>query len=151
MSKIIIGIDPDVEKSGVCMLDTTGRIMSLESLPLSGILDLIEWNKEAVYAIEDVLKSKATYTRGIKNEAAKLKKAQNVGMVKGAARLIIECIEKRTGNKVILAPQGVGKQVKQNADLFKELTGYQKQTNEDKRDAWAVAMWAHKYLERLSK
>ena len=82
---------------------------------------------------------------------AKTAKAQSVGMVKASATLITEIITEMTGRAPILAPCGLGKQVKQNADLFKALTGYQKQTNEDKRDAWAIAYWVFKNSSRLVK
>lgn len=145
---LIVGIDPDMKKSGVCSLDLTGRIMTLDSLTIFELMEFIEWNKDAVYAIEDVTKNKAIYGRGMK-DYAKTAKAQSVGMVKASATLITEIITEMTGRAPILAPCGLGKQVKQNADLFKEITGYQRQTNEDKRDAWAIANWVFKHKERL--
>jgi hypothetical protein len=72
-------------------------------------------------------------------------------MVKAAATLIAELIEYETGRKVILAPTGLGKQFKNDAKLFKEVTGYQGSTNEDKRDAYAIAHWVFKNRERLVK
>jgi len=147
---MIVGIDPDMRKSGVCMLDSTGRIMTLDSLTIVDLMAFIEWNKDAVYAIEDVTKNKAIYGRCMK-DYAKTAKAQSVGMVKAAATLITEIVEEMTERKIILAPVGLGKQVKNNAELFKEITGYKKQTNEDKRDAWAIAYWVFKNSERLVK
>lgn len=145
---LIVGIDPDMKKSGVCSLDSTGRIMTLDSLTIVDLMAFIEWNKDAVYAIEDVTKNKAIYGRGMK-DYARTAKAQSVGMVKASATLIGEVITEMTGRAPILAPCGLGKQVKHNADMFKALTGYEKQTNEDKRDAWAIAYWVFKNKERL--
>jgi hypothetical protein len=72
-------------------------------------------------------------------------------MVKGAATLIEDLITGITGNSPILAPVGLGKQFKNDAKLFKELTGYQGSTNEDKRDAYAIARWVWVNRERLVK
>jgi len=108
--------------------------------------------KDTVYAIEDVNKVKAIYQRNIRaKNAVGLKIAQSVGMVKATATLIIEIIEDMTGRPVILAPVGLGKQFKNDAVLFKQVTGYQRQTNEDKRDAYAIANWVFKNQERLVK
>lgn len=144
---IIIGIDPDLRKSGVCVLDSTGEIMILESQNINELIQLIDWNLDAVYAVEDVNKNKATFSRGRQSQAQISKIAQNVGMVKGAATLIVDIIEHKTGKKVLLAPLGLGKQVKNNAAMFRCLSGYQGQTNEDKRDAWAIAKWAENQIK----
>ena len=149
---MIIGIDPDLKKSGVCMLDSMGQIMILESMNINELIKFIEWNKDALYAIEDVNKIKAIYQRNIRaKNALGLKIAQSVGMCKASATIIGEIIHGMTGRHAILAPVGLGKQVKNDAVLFKEITGYKKTTNEDKRDAWAIAMWAFKNKERLTK
>ena len=148
---MIIAIDPDLRKSGVCTLNALGQIAALDSLTIVQLLQLVDdMPKDTLYAIEDVNKIKAIYQRNMKgNNAVGLKIAQSVGMVKATATLIAELIKAKTGRDVILAPVGLGKQVKQNADLFKELTGYKHQTNEDKRDAWAIANWVFKHKERL--
>lgn len=145
---IIIGIDPDLHKSGWCVLND-GKIFELESLDFFEILTRLEYYKKlypnATYAIEDVNKNKAVYNRKTSKQAM-LKIAQNVGQVKAACTLLAKAIEKYTGIPPVLVPPGIGKQVKNNAKLFNELTGYTKQTNEDKRDAWAIA----KYVNSIS-
>ena len=106
----------------------------------------------ATFALEDVNKVKTIYARNRRDNAAVgLKIAQSVGMVKGAATLIEDLITGITGNSPILAPVGLGKQFKNDAKLFKELTGYQGSTNEDKRDAYAIARWVWVNRERLVK
>lgn len=142
---IIVGIDPDLKKSGVCVL-VNGEISRLESLTLFELMDevviLNACSNDVIYAIEDVNKNKAVYSRKTSKQAM-LKIAQNVGQVKAACTLIQEMIKRITGNDCLLVPPGVGRQVKNNPELFAKLTGYEKRTNEDKRDSWAIA----KYIE----
>ena len=147
---MIIGIDPDMRKSGVCILDSMGQITLIESMDINELIRVIDYNKDAVFAIEDVTKIKGMYAKHKRaNTAVGLKIAQSVGMVKASATIIQDLIVVRTGKRPILAPVGLGKQVKNDAVLFKELTGYNKPTNEDKRDAWAIANWVFKHKERL--
>ena len=150
---MILAIDPDLRKSGVCILDAMGRISSLDSLTIVQLLQLVDdLPSETIYAIEDVNKVKAIYQRNQReNVNIGLKIAQSVGMVKAAGTLIAELIESKTGKPVILAPTGLGKQFKNDSALFKEITGYSRQTNEDKRDAYAIANWVFKNKERLVK
>ena len=147
---MIIAIDPDLKKSGVCVLNNGGEIVVLESMTIYYLLSLINKNQEAIFALEDVNKVKTIYARNRRDNAAVgLKIAQSVGMVKGAATLIEDLITGITGNSPILAPVGLGKQFKNDAKLFKELTGYKGTTNEDKRDAYAIARWVWVNRERL--
>ena len=148
---MILSIDPDLRKSGVCILDAMGRISSLDSLTIVQLLQLVDdLPSDTIYAIEDVTKNKKVYGRNLK-EYEKVAKAQSVGMVKAAGTLIAELIESKTGKPIILAPTGLGKQFKNDSALFKEITGYSRQTNEDKRDAYAIANWVFKNRERLAK
>jgi Holliday junction resolvasome RuvABC endonuclease subunit len=147
---MIIAIDPDLKKSGVCILNDDGEINFLLSMSICELLRIITVYEDATFALEDVNKVKTIYARNRRDNAAVgLKIAQSVGMVKGAATLIEDLITGITGNSPILAPVGLGKQFKNDAKLFKELTGYQGSTNEDKRDAYAIARWVWVNRERL--
>jgi Holliday junction resolvasome RuvABC endonuclease subunit len=149
---VIIAIDPDLKKSGVCILNDDGEINFLLSMSICELLRIITVYEDATFALEDVNKVKTIYARNRRDNAAVgLKIAQSVGMVKGAATLIEDLITGITGNSPILAPVGLGKQFKNDAKLFKELTGYQGSTNEDKRDAYAIARWVWVNRERLVK
>lgn len=146
----IIGIDPDIDKPGVCELDESGAIVSLESIPISILLSKLasgEIDKDCIIAIEDLSKKKATYfKRGVANHRANTRVSNSIGMVQGAQR-VIRSLAVQCGYTVVDVPDGVGKQVKKNAKLFKQLSGYDGRTNEDKRDAWAIAVWAQNILK----
>lgn len=148
---MIVGIDPDLKKSGVCTMNMLGEICALDSLDIVDLVNLVKDSPiDTIYAIEDVNKIKGMYSRNIKGgQAAQLKVAQDVGMVKATAQIITQLIQAHTHKPIILTPVGLGKQLKNNADLFRQVTGYQRPTNEDKRDAWAIANWTFKNLERL--
>jgi len=138
----IIAIDPDMRKSGVAIIDEDGGIVELESMGIVQLSELAEQMKGSTFVIEDVNANGAVYRHNRKgNASVQARIAQNIGMVKAAGTMIIEIIESATGRPPILAPAGLGKQVKRNAKLFREMTGWQGSTNEDTRDAAAIGMW----------
>lgn len=144
---MIIGIDPDLQKSGVCALNDDGSIALLESMTITSLFHSIaEYCQDdlSTYAIEDVNKIGAMYNNHKnKNPRIAANIAQKVGMVKGAATIIASFIEDTTGEPPIMAPVGLGKQVKKDAKLFNQLSGWEGKSNEDMRDAWAIAKWVH--------
>ena len=142
---MITAIDPDLRKSGVCTLDENGEIIILKSMTMPELISHINNNLESTYVVEDVNRIKAMYSRGKYTSNTTI--AQSVGKVKAAATILIELITHYTGKPPKLAPVGLGKQVKKNAVLFKEITGYKGKTNEDCRDAYMIARWAYKELK----
>ena len=140
----IIGIDPDMRKCGVCIIDN-GLINALGSDPVSAlIVEIPELVSDGfAFAIEDVNQIKTIYAKNRRsNVAVQTRIAQNVGMVKATGTILADYIEHH-GGKVILVPPGIGKQTKKNAKLFAELTGYTGSTNEDTRDAYWIAKYAY--------
>lgn len=143
----IIGIDPDMRKCGVCILDGESiiDISSWETCCLIG--EVGGFSHDYIFAIENVNAIKTIYAKNRKGgQAVQSRIAQNVGMVKAAATIIQDYIEHH-GGKVILVPPGVGKQTKNNAKLFAELTGYTGRTNEDTRDAYWIAKYAYNQVK----
>jgi hypothetical protein len=148
----IIGIDPDMRKCGVCVYHggEIELLMSMDTpLLLDAVKDCIE--KGEIFALENVNAIKTIYTKNRKGgQAVQSRIAQNVGMVKAAAIIIQDYIEHH-GGKVILVPPGIGKQTKNNAKLFAELTGYTGRTNEDTRDAYWIAKYACNQVKNGAK
>jgi len=136
---MITAIDPDLRKSGVCTLNSGGGIIFLRSLSIIDLIEYADENQTDTFVIEDVNKIKAMYNRGAKTSNTTI--AQNVGMCKGAGTIITDIVTHYAINPPILAPVGLGKTVKNNTKLFKELSGWTKSSNEDMRDAWAIARW----------
>lgn len=143
----IIGIDPDMRKCGVCILDGESiiEISSWETCCLIG--EVGGFSDDYIFALENVNAIKTIYAKNRKGgQAVQSRIAQNVGMVKAAATIIQDYIEHH-GGKVILVPPGIGKQTKNNAKLFAELTGYTGRTNEDTRDAYWIAKYAYNQVK----
>jgi len=143
---MITAIDPDLRKSGVCTLDENGEIRRIKSMSIIELIDYVDFYDCHTYVIEDVNKIKAMYNRGAKTNNTTI--AQNVGMCKGAGTIITDIVTHYAERPPILAPVGLGKTVKNNTKLFKELSGWTKSSNEDMRDAWAIARW---YFMQRSK
>lgn len=153
---MIVGIDPDLHKSGVCVLNDDGSIAVLESMTIANLFNYVTFYRcnGFTYAIEDVNKIGAMYnSHKNKNPRIAANIAQKVGMVKGAATIIASFIEYTIGGSPIMAPVGLGKQVKKDAALFNQLSGWTGKSNEDMRDAWAIAKWVqlNKKGEQLNK
>ena len=146
----LIAIDPDIHKPGICAMHEDGEFM-IESPKLCDFLLGIEqyYYDGYDFAIEDVLKNKPVFNRGKMTFGAKQKIAQNVGMVKAAQIIIVSMIE-NLGASVILVPPGIGKQVKRDAELFNRLSGWTGRSNEDTRDAWAIAKYVMTITGRSS-
>ena len=146
----VIGIDPDMRKPGVVRFDDDGfDIDFFKSYNTASLIEDVPTlaNQGYAFAIEDVNAIKTIYTKNRKGgQAVQSRIAQNVGMVKAAATIIQDYIE-FNGGKVILVPAGIGKQTKNNAKLFAELTGYTGKTNEDTRDAYWIAKYAYNKLK----
>lgn len=140
---IVIGIDPDMRKSGVAYIAKDGSIIDMESLGVADIIAMARaFGDRAIFAIEDVNKHGTIYKHNRKGGAAVQSRiAQNVGMVKAAGSMIAELIGDATGRPPIMAPLGIGKQVKRSAKLFNQYTGWQGKSNEDTRDAACIGRW----------
>jgi len=137
----VIGIDPDIRKSGVSVV----RRCKIESLHMLTMLDLIAFieahKHQAVFLLEDVTANKPTFDRGFQPMRVKLAIAQKVGMVKGAAMVIEELLGQLRCCHLMVKPlQGRWKKAKDDAELFNQLTGWQGRSNQDTRDASIIAL-----------
>lgn len=143
----VLGIDPDMRKPGICSMGDWGFDFASWSLcELMYHIRLLA-NEGDYFAIEDVNQIKTLYAKNRRsNVAVQTKIAQKVGMVKAAGTILIDYIEHH-GGKVILVPPGIGRQTKNDAKLFAELTGYTGRTNEDTRDAYWIAKYAYEKLK----
>jgi len=138
----VIGIDPDLIKSGVALLDGL-TVVELRSLNLPDLLRYVVplALSGATVKMEDPRVMKPTFARAKVSAAGMRRIAQNVGQVKAAAELI-ELSLRDAGVRVILCRPLVGyaKLTKRNAELFNKITGWNGKSNEDTRDAAMIAM-----------
>lgn len=138
-----IGIDPDLVKSGVALVDG-GKILELHALSFYELTQLIEQYPDAHYVVENVEYDKTTYIRPGLSRAAMCKVAQNVGQVKGTHKHIYDWLTEKGCKVTRVQPlRGPVKQkAKTSADYFNRLTGWTGRSNEDKRDAALIALAA---------
>lgn len=143
---IHIGIDPDLQKSGVAIMEN-GEYKEIVSLAFPELLELIFESKNdtgVLFVVEDVNRHKPTFfKKSVKGQASLNKVSQNIGMVKGVGKKIIEMLEYNKVPFELCAPlKGTLKKCKEDVKLFNRLTGWQGRTNADNRDA---AMMIFKY------
>ena len=141
MSSMVIGIDPDLVKSGVATV-IDGKLATLDSMEFFKLTEFILEHKHvAHFIVEDVECNGATYQRGKANQAVMKKIAQNVGQVKAIGRLLGVYLNGCDAQFTLIKPlRGEAKKAKTDARLFNKLTGWQGQSNEDKRDAAMLAL-----------
>ncbi len=145
-SPVYCGIDPDLKKSGVAIVKD-GQLRELISIPFHQLMMWIECHPEYIYALENVNINKSLYAKHSKKpESVKLRIAQNVGQCKAVATLIQEKFDQLELVYELVTPlKGRLKECKTNTKLFKQLTGWQRQSNPDNRDA---AMLLFRYMKK---
>ena len=143
---IVIGIDPDLVKSGVAEV-VNGEIVKLHALAFPQLIEFAKQqhknNKQIEFIVEEVEADKTTYLRAGTNVRQMNKIAQNVGQVKGVKRVLVECLQ-HEGIPVRLVKPLKGtykKKAKADAKFFNQLTGWTGSSNEDKRDAGLLALF----------
>ena len=143
-----VGIDPDLTASGVAVM-TNGVITSLHTMPFFELMDYIDLNRNAgvIYSLENVNINKPLFGKWSKEpHKVQLKIAQDIGKCKAAAILIQEKLEQVGAVYELVTPlKGIAKKCKTDAKLFNRLTGWEGQSNPDKRDA---AMLLFRYLHK---
>lgn len=141
--KRIIGIDPDLTKSGMALV-AGGKLLDMKALSFPELLNLAKYERlsGAIFVVEDVEHDKTTYHRANTNARQHARIAQNVGQVKGVARVLIECLESFGCNVVKIKPLTgpVKRKAKTDAEYFNKVMGWQGRTNSDMRDAALIAM-----------
>lgn len=136
---IIIGIDPDSEANGVAVY-RSGKLAQLYCLDTMQffhfVKNLIDTNHPDTIKvhIENVRGISAAFTARDKKktQAVKLKMAQHIGMCK-QSQIEIERVCKYLGVQVFHHP--VSSKWKNEKAQFEKVTGWKKQSNEDKRSA----------------
>lgn len=136
--QIIIGIDPDLEKSGVAV--RWADALSLKNLTFVELKDLLELEQPVIKKVvveAGWLNEKANYhNRPNQTKAAGERIAKNVGENHATGKLIVQLIESMGIPVQQLKPT----RSKLNAKDFNRITGWSKQSNQEQRDA-AMLVW----------
>lgn len=140
-----IGIDPDIVKSGIAVV-LNDVILRMDSVPFAEIANYVkaQGNPDEVVillenpeAIRPLFGKKLNLTRRARDKAC-----MDVGMCKGAARLIGEVLTHAGYTVVKVSPlKGIVKKAKDDKAFFNRLTKWESNSNQDKRDAALIALY----------
>ena len=142
-SQKIIGIDPDVDKSGVCIVNEMLQIERLTTMDLVDLFVLIEGMRD--YDIRVIVEAgwmnKTNFhVRAMDNAWKSAKIGSHVGANHEIGRQIIKFCEKVGIECHAITPRGH----KMNALDFKKRSGWTKRTNQEMRDAYKIILEAMK-------
>ena len=150
----ILGIDPDVSKSGFALLDCEAReFVQVEALPFPDMVDkfaelaaMKAGGKEVAVVMEDSDLSTNWHYNSRDSKAVCAAKGRSVGLCHATARHLKECAENFGLEVVMMKPLRKfwkgrdGKITHDEAAYF--MRGLPKQTNPESRDASLLA-WAY--------
>ena len=123
---IRIGIDPDVQASGIAVM-MDHRLSSLENLTFFDLMDYIDRMKEhfgsnVIYSVEHVEWTKKVWTRPKCKQNEMKEIARNVGLVHYAGRLIVEKLTLSDCKFELIKPlKGTIKKAKKDAKFFNRI------------------------------
>ena len=138
MTDLIIGIDPDLEKSGVAVL---GQSLELKNLTFAQTVELFRSHQDEIKKVvieAGWLNKKANFRYG-NSKAVSEQIARRVGLNHAAGILLAE-MAKECGLAVVLVKPT---RTKLKAEDFNRITGWQGRTNQEQRDA-GMLIWGMK-------
>jgi hypothetical protein len=143
-SQKIIGIDPDVDKSGVCIVNNMLQIELLTTMDLVDLFALIESMsdcRDIKVIVEAGWMNKTNFhVRGMDSVWKSAKIGSHVGANHEIGRQIIKFCEKVGIECHAIKPKGH----KMSALDFKRISGWTKRTNQEMRDAYKIILEAMK-------
>lgn len=139
MSEIIIGIDPDLEKSGVAIRSATH--LELKNLAFHEVITLFDTNRDLIkkVVIEAGWLNKKSNFRNIQSRLVAERTAKNVGENHATGKLLVEMAESKGIPVLTIKPT----RTKLDSENFNRVTGWQGRTNQEQRDA-CMLIWAMK-------
>lgn len=137
MGKLLIGIDPDVHKNGVCFKNDNDYL--LKNLTFFELYDFLKFYKEreekpTIYIEKGSLNKSNWHTKQNYSAAFNSKIGENTGRNFETANKIIEMCQYLKLDYLEIKPT----RKKINAIDFKKLTGLKMRTNQETRDAFML-------------
>ncbi len=135
LNKIFVGIDPDIDKSGFAIWNKTQKSLTLKAYPfweLVNQLYSLHKSHDLEVRIEAgwLIKKSNWHGKYKQSKSTGENIAKKVGMNHQVGILIKEFCDFKGIKYSLIKPQG-----KLNSDSFKKITKYNKQSNQEKRDA----------------
>ncbi len=133
--KILIGIDPDVDKSGVAFLN--GNHLELNNLTFFELFDYLrdyknEFKNLIIYIECGFLNGGNRHLKLAGSHSLNSKIGERIGANHETAKKIIEMCEYLRITYFKVKPT----RTKSTNEFFKQVTGYKGQTNQEQRDAF---------------
>ncbi|GGH24738.1 hypothetical protein FAZ19_16215 [Sphingobacterium alkalisoli] len=148
LRELIVGIDPDVDKNGVAVYQKSTKDLQLSALSFFQLFEYLKSNKENIREViveASWLINKSNFHCENKGARVASKIGSKTGSNHEVGRKIIEMCE-YIGIKVIgvrpLKKRWKGPDGKITHEEFKQITGYSKSTNQEKRDA-GLLVWGY--------
>lgn len=134
MKKLLIGIDPDSQKSGIAI--KSGKNIELKNLTFFELFDFLKFYKEReekpiIYIECGFLNSSNWHINEKQSKPMVAKIGERTGANFETAKKIIEMCEYLNLDHIKIKPT----RSKVNAVFFNQITGINKRTNQDQRDA----------------
>lgn len=130
---MIIGIDPDLEKSGIACLHEEAKRIEMTTLNFVDVIRFVRMNApviKTVYLEAGWLNQKSSW-HSAQNKSVAARIGKNVGQNHATGILMEQCI-KAEGVKVVCVKPT---KTKLDAEQFKKLTKIETRTNQEMRDA----------------
>lgn len=138
---MLIGIDPDVDKSGVAFIQKQGsnKIKELKCLTFFELFNFLSFYKEreekpTVYIECGYLNASNWHKKTNASASINSKIGERTGANFETAKKIVEMCEYLGLEHVKVKPT----RSKVNADFFKQITGFTQRTNQEQRDAYML-------------
>lgn len=149
MQKLIIGIDPDCDKSGLCVINKSEkRIMRAEALPFPELIEAVlllqfPGDIECVYVEAGWLNKGNYHGRAGDSRALSAAKGEAVGRNAETGRKIVEMLRYHNITTELVKPlkkvwKGTGGKISQD-EILRIIPGFPKRSNQEVRDAALIA------------
>ena len=150
-AKFVIGIDPDVDKNGVAIVERTTRRLEATSLPFAKLIDYLRWCKEREQEGDNVfivhieagwLNQSNWHTRWGESVSQSAAKGRSQGRNEQVSRLIGEMCSHMDIPYRFIKPYTKcwqGRDRKITHEELASFTGIMGQTNQEARDAALIA------------
>lgn len=134
---MLIGIDPDVDKSGVAFKN--GKLFELSNLSFFQLFDFLSFYKEreekpTIYIECGYLNASNWHKKVNASASVNSKIGERTGANFETAKKIVEMCEYLGLEHVKVKPT----RSKVNAEFFKQVTGFTQRTNQEQRDAYML-------------
>lgn len=135
--KLLIGIDPDVDKSGVAFKN--GKLIELLNLTFFQLFDFLSFyndkeEKPVIYIECSYLNQSNWHKKTNSSSSLNVKIGERTGANFETAKKIVEMCEYLNLPFEQIKPT----RSKVNADFFKQITKIDKRTNQEQRDAYML-------------